>query len=234
MYLLMSRVNRFARSPSRSRSSTMSLTPARIPVPLNPRQKKQVKSLIRHVQELKYHVTEAIGQQISTTPTIQDLTAITQGDTDQTRDGDRLQLAGKIDFRFHLFIGDSSNVVRVIIFQWHPNSTPSAGQILLNGPTGVIDYLSTYSHDNRQEYRILFDKVYSLIGDGVADVSAYTTLTQIVRVYRISLKKATKMVQFAAATVDGTNKIYILRVSDSNAIPYPLMGYQAKVFFRDS
>lgn len=235
----MSRQNRFMRDSSRS--STMSLSASRIraaispvPRPLNVRQKKQVKSLIRNVQELKYHVTNASAVALSSSPALRDISAVAQGDTDQTRDGDRLQLCGKIDFHFSLLIADTTNIIRITWFQWKPGTTPAASDIYLNGPSGAIDVYSTYSHDNRQMYRILSDKMYNMVGNAATAQTCNTTTTQIVRKQRINLKKVRKMVQYGGGGTDGTNKIYFFVFSDSALVTHPLITYSTKLFFRDS
>lgn len=201
---------------------------------LNKRQKFQVKRLIRNVQELKYFEGSSQNADISTSPAILDISAVSQGDTDTTRDGDRLQWVGKIDFRYSLDIADATNIIRVMIFQWKPNSSPAAGSLFLNGPTGAVDVWSNYGHDHRQEYTILYDKTYSLVGNGGAATVPTTTSSQIVRFVRISLKRIAKMAQFTAGTTAGTNKLYLYLISDSALVGNPTITFSAKVFFRDS
>lgn len=140
-----------------------------------------------------------------------------------------------------LTINDTSNVVRVIVFQWHDVSTtapdPSVSSILLSGPTGVIDYLSQYNHDTRQSYKILLDKTFTLNGNGTqAAALAYplTTSSTIVRHYRISLKNARKHVQYQGGGTQATNRLFWIYMSDSAAPGHPGITGSFKTFFRDS
>jgi len=201
-------------------------------------QKNQVKRLIHSEQEIKYKLYSN-NTTATTTPFLTSLPFdIAQGDTDQERDGDQLRWIGKIHFRYGIETADVLNTVRIIIFQWHPSSTnapiPDPTQILAPGPSGSADIYSHYQHDSRQEYRILFDKTHVVIGNASADTNPATTTSYIYRRYRISLRKARKKSQFTAGTVFGTNKFFLMYLSDSSASPNPAFAYSSKVFFTDS
>lgn len=207
---------------------------------LGRRQKRQVKVLIARRQELKYSyyanstTVDSVGF-VTGTPF-----DIPQGDTDTSRDGDRLQWCGKIDLMLHCIngqgaLGDVYNNIRVIIFQYHPNSTPGLSTILLAGPSGSQDVLSLYNHDNRQEYRILFDRVFKTVGNAnAATTPATNTVATNVRKFKIPLRKIRKYAQYTGGTLAGTNRIYIAYLSDSSAATHPTLEYSTKVFFRDS
>lgn len=214
--------------------------------PLNVRQKKQVKNLIRNVQELKFFGWNSVSAPVTN---VGNLTGVPfdvpQGDTDQTRDGDKLQWCGNIDFRMQVVNGlgataDVYNNVRVVIFQWHPNSAPVAGNILLTGAGGggIVDIYSNYSHDFRQEYKILFDKVFNTIGPGsnvaVSNGPITEKTTTGLLKFKISTKKASKNVQYSNGGLSATNRIYILTISDSSLVTHPTIAYSMKTFYRDS
>lgn len=205
---------------------------------LNKRQATQVKKIIAVRQELKYFQYATAGIAVSASPTIiSSPFLIPQGDTDQSRDGDRLMWAGKVDLRVEAIIGSSDpyNNVRLILFQWHPNSTPAVEDLLLDGPSEAPDLFSQFNHDKRQEYKILFDKTWKLVGNGSSASVPYTQAsTTGIKRFKISLKKARKQVQFAGGGTTGTNKLYLMYMSDSAVTPHPSISYTTKVFFRDS
>jgi len=209
------------------------------PPKLNSKQRNQVKRLISNRQELKYIAGNGQDIVVDSTGALTGAPFdVPQGDTDITRDGDRLQWAGKIDFRFSLQhpLGTSppESIVRLILFQWHPNSTPVISSILLTGPTGASDVWSTHSHDNRQMFRILFDRTFHLVGNAAAATTPNTTLTQIFRRFRVSLKKARKYAQYTGGTLTGTNRIFLIYISDAATLLRPTFTYSTKTFFRDS
>lgn len=119
--------------------------PARKGKKLGYRQKKQVKLIINKSRELKFHAYTALGQAISSTGTLTGLPCdVPQGDTDTTRDGDSYDLAGNIQFKFQLLASDTTNLVRLVWFQWKDISTaagpsPAASDILFPGPSGAVD-----------------------------------------------------------------------------------------------
>ena len=79
------------------------------------------------------------------------------------------------------------------------------------------------------------DKTFSMVGNGTGSFVA-TTDSQILRHYRIPLTKARKMVQFVGGTLQGTNRLYFMQVSDSPvlSLAHPTLSMQTKVVFRDS
>lgn len=198
---------------------------------LNPRQKKEVKSLIKRQQETKYFLTNFSSVALSATSTTVDTCLVPQGDTDQSRDADRLFIK-KLYARLTLTIGDTTNFIRIIAFQWKPNTVPTGTSILLNGPSGAIDVWSHYHHDNRQEYKILFDRLYHQEGNATANYPVTTTSQKVVKF--ILSRKINHQVQYAGGTTTGTNHIYITAIADSSVVPHPLLTGQCKLMFTDS
>lgn len=208
---------------------------------LNKTQKMQVKRIAKVPRELKYFSYTNTGTS-STTYGVVSISDIAQGDTDITRDGDQLYWCGTMEVR-GVFenaqgsLGDLYNTFRMIIFQWHPNSTPVIGNILINGPSGAEDVHSTYSHDYRHMYKILFDKVITTIGPSYTNATLQqptTSLTARNIHYRIPLKKIAKRVQFAGGGITATNKLYFALASDSSAATHPSWKLAFKLFYYDS
>lgn len=202
---------------------------------LTPKQKKQVKTLIKNRQELKYLQYSDANRSVSTTAFITGSNFdVAQGSTDQERDGDRFQWCGTMDFRISLVAGDTYNLLRCIIFQWHPDYVPVVTDLLIVGPSGNQDVWSQYNHDKRQQYTILFDKTYKLVGNGTAGTFPGTDSSVQYRRHLISFKRAQKNAQRIGGSLVGTNRCYMCFVSDSAAPVHPVINWSSKVFYRDS
>lgn len=198
---------------------------------LNKRQKQQVKSLISRRQELKFYVSQTNAQAVSSAGVIFQLSVIPQGDTDTSRDGDRLYLES-MHVKGSITIADTVNLFRLIFFQWKPTSTPLISNILLNGPSGGIDVYSHYNHDTRQEFKILFDRLYHQEGNSSAAVAPYTPTSQII--VNFMRYKMNRQLQYQGGGTTGTNQIYYIAISDSGVIPHSELDMSVKFLFRDS
>lgn len=214
---------------------------------LNKRQQKQVKSIIRRGQELKYFVFPQTPIGVTSGGSLTgipfDIPQSAGASTDTSRIGDSIMWCGSIDFRLQITNGlgvtsDQYNNVRVVIFQWHDTSTatpfPIVSNIFINGPSGSPDVYSQYNHDYRHEYKILFDRTFTTVsGNSAANTTQPPNLT-INRNYKISLKKARKNVQYVGGSGQGSNRLFIFYISDSALATHPSIIYTTKVFFRDS
>lgn len=203
-------------------------------------QKKQVTRILTRQQELKYVLSNAAGQNTSAAGVFYPITDIVVGPGDSQRIGDSVMLAGRIDLKvnFQLAAGalaDNTNLVRVFLFQWHPNSVPTANNLFLPGASGAVDIYSLYSHDNRQLFNVFFDKTFKLVGNALTANTPNTTdtLTDIMT-FKIPLSKLAKKVQFVGGGLGGTNKIYMGFISDSGVPPHPAHSFSLKLVYRDS
>jgi len=215
---------------------------------LNKRQTKQVKSIMSRRQELKYTVAGLNLQAMNSTPLIYGITDIAQGDTDTNRNGDRIMLVGKIEVRYKAAVDPGNTLAqqrvhfRVIIFQWHPvtisggANEPAPTDVLLVGASGAIDTTSPYNHDQRQMYKILYDKTDLMIGPGTVIGLSYNPSMNIFRQRRISTKRCSKQMQYVAgSSVNASNHIYFMWFADVGASAQnPTISWETKVFFRDS
>jgi len=214
---------------------------------LSSRQAQQVRTIMSRRQELKYFPVNAAFATLTNGNSITALLNIPQGDTDSERSGDRLELCGtaelSIMFQNDLTgAGDAGCHYRVIIFQWHPATTPGTSDILLTGASGGVDYTSHYSHDKRQMFTILLDKVFLTWGGAatgnvaVGNVQTNVTNTGL-HCIKIPLTGAQKQVQYlGGSSVNGTNQIYMQLLTSSSNTASHLNGwlYTWKVFYRDS
>lgn len=202
---------------------------------LNQRQKVQVKRILGVRTETKYLDVATAASTVSTTPGVFSLTLIPQATvnaTDSVREGDRVYLK-KLYIRGTWFTGDTTQICRLIFFQWKPNSAASPGNILTNGPSGTIDVNSHYVHDNRQMYKILWDKTFLLEGNGSAATAPVTTGTQ--KRFQLILNRGLlRQLQFAQGTTVSSNAVYFLSISDSAAVTHPTLNMMTRVMFTDS
>lgn len=178
--------------------------------------------------ETKFHVaTQSIG--VDYTGAVYDLTSINQGDTDESRDGDAIYWKSQT-FNYRVYGGDTTNALRVIIFQWFGNTslhTPTVGDVLQQyGST--LGVLSTYLHDGEQgtNFRVFYDKTTTA-------VNGTDTVDKVFSV-KVPLKYARKKCQFNAGSASRTNGLFLCVISDSAATPNPGIEYWSRVTFTDS
>jgi hypothetical protein len=159
----------------------------------------------------------------SGTDFLQVLTNVPQGDTDSTRDGDQITLHS-IEFRLGLKISTTTPCfMRVILFQWRPATIPLYASVLIDQHNTSNAPLTTYQHDTRQEYNILFDRLIEL--DTVAHPAHV--------VHHLQTKGFSPKIQFTAgSSTVATNMIYMLVVSDVAAAG-PLVVLHVKTTYYD-
>jgi len=202
---------------------------------LNLRQKKQVKRLIGNQEEPKFDISSFAGT-IVATAAINDHFTPPQALTDGGRVGDQCNLKS-ISWKVQLIKDPASaaafELLRIIFFQWKPSSAnlvPTAAQLLLtDATTGTITYRSMYNHDHKQSYSILSDRVYVMTG-----ATATTLNSNNVQYHRgvIKHRRFAKKVQFNAASIAGSNKIYCLLIGNNTVTP-PTYNIHTEIFYTD-
>jgi len=149
------------------------------------------------------------------------LFAPSQGDTDVTRNGDRIRVE-HIDLRYGFIYGDAQNAVRYIVFVWKPSTIPTVTNILESVGAVYAPY-AHYSPDNQGNFTILYDKLH-YIGTGM-------TVTGTSNAVHL---KVNRTVQYTAGTTTGQNIVYRLVVSDSGAVTHPSVTSYAMTRFSDA
>jgi len=170
--------------------------------------RKLAKRLDKVMLELKYFALadDSYGSiSYNGTDFIQPITTIPQGDTDNTRDGDQVTLHS-IEFRLSIKISTTTpTFLRVIMFQWKPNTIPVYAQILLDKHNTSNACMSMYQHDSRQMYNILFDTL----------VEVDTVSHPAHCVHHLQMKGFAPKIQYTSgSTTVATNMIYVLACSD--------------------
>jgi len=189
-----------------------------------------VDTVVQRTTELKYlTLAGSLPFNVAGPSYITDISAVTQGQTDTTRIGDRLQFKN-ITLRYLLYdsgvsvTANSMNHVRVFIFSWAPYVTvaPLATDVFLLG--GVI---SPPNHDSRQMYKIHYDRQHQLVG---ATTKAMQTF-----VAQLKIPKKFQQCQFSAGTTNRTNGLYLgVIVTSSGAGVTGVLTYNTTVRYTDA
>lgn len=188
---------------------------------LNKKQKKQVKRLVNNGREMKYFDGTVSGD-VSNAAAAYDLTAIAQGDTANSRDGNSVMLR-RVAGLFNLTVSDATNVIRVIFLQWRTNSnvdTPDPGLILEDSS----NVLSPLRKAGKYSYKIISDRAYAL--------DTYNPIKQV----RYDFKQAGNFAAKAYFTslTAGDHKVYVMLLSDSTAVSHPQIELYNRTTFTDS
>lgn len=172
--------------------------------------------------EKKYYDRALTGQAYDWAGSIVSLTNIPQGDTDVTRDGDQVYLRS-IRMSGDIVIGDTTNVARLIIFQWYQDATPAYTDVLSSVYQGTVNAVnSPYHHDGRRQFRVLYDKRFVMDSDD-----------GIVLFDTGYLRPAKRKINFNAGGTDGENEIFMLALSDSGAVSHPSFNFVCRTTFND-
>lgn len=182
----------------------------------NPRKRlaTTVKRILGHQQEHKFYAdTSLCDGAISSAGTLLNYSAlISQGDTDTTRDGDKLNLT-KVSFKGTLSVADSTNRMRIIFFRWNNlGTTPTTSYLLEGGSNTAADILRPFRIDTKHYYKIVYDRVFNL--------STYRpTIDFKATIYGKRL--GGKRVTYLGGGVTGMSHLYCYLVSDSDAATHP-------------
>jgi hypothetical protein len=196
--------------------------------PFSPAQKAVLGQLVNQkIRKYAEHKSFDTGfnSSVDTTGTLQKLSTIPQGDTDSTRDGDQAEVISVdvIASFANASSTDLSNLCRFIVFKWQQDDSSAA-------PAAVTDILQTasvYSPLNRDNERA---KKFVILDDHLFS----TSLTgPSVDTHIIKLKNKFKLA-FQGSANTGNNMVYAMMVSDSGAIPHPILAYQVRVYFTDT
>lgn len=200
-------------------------------------QKNAVKKIINNEynkrSEWKFYCTNAAGQ-VNDNGSVADLSAIAQGNTDVTRDGDELRM-GKVSLTYNWISSDIYNTCRLIIFQWFEDTSlsgPIVADILSLDAT--LPVYSCYNTDNAQSYKILFDKIETITADYIVSTGPTVYNNRAGPVRKLKFHPSRKKINFTAGSTDGSGKIYYLAITDSNSTSHPTLHLLTRINYTDS
>jgi len=211
--------------------------------------KRGVQQQIRRNIETKDHNEYATASEVSSTSwTPICLSDIAQGDTDNSRDGNQIDLfslQGRVQFRSdpETLIGSQA---RFIIFQWKPHNgdvAPTAARILFD--TTNLSLLSPIIRDRRQTFKILYDsgpvnilpQEAQWVNDTPAD-DTYVMATPRYKLFNINIgrKKLLNKLIYSAESTEGTNQVYIMFWGGVTAAQSdcPDIQYYLRLLYKDA
>jgi len=142
------------------------------------------------------------------------------------RTGDTVFLK-QILFNYNVQVdfNDVFDSVRVIMFQWYPNSglvAPIVADILQTASVSAF-----YNWQLSSQYSILYDKVHFMAG-----VATSPTSSSNQGFYgEISMKNVMRRVEFTAGSAFGSGELFLLVISDSSLVPNPAYTGRTRVIY---
>jgi len=190
-----------------------------------------IETVVRRNSELKYYdVNNGFTFPIAGSWAADLLSDIAQGQTDQTRVGDRLNLAS-LHLKYVIYDPSTTlaltgmNTVRVMVVQWFPmvSSQPPLTNILANS----ADVNSSLVHDNRQMFEMLYDKVHPIVATRDSAEQHHS--------YYCRFPRKRSQLQFSAGSAFSTNGIYFYAIaSQQGATVTTAMTIVNRLTFYDS
>lgn len=190
--------------------------------------KLYVKKLLRKEEETKYF-DKSSSFTCGAAGVMTDLCQIPQSagaSSDITRIGDKVTIRS-LEVGLQGVFADNQQIIRFIIIQWFPNdafAVPAAASIITS--TGsILSPLAPLYHDYQNQYTVVYDKLLVLNNVSMPSKSWRK---------KINLKYAKKIINFATGTTNGSNKFYLLTISDSTAVTDPTIGIYTRLNFDDA
>lgn len=206
---------------------------------LNKKQKKQVKRIALNVSEL--HMINALPgasmSPTSTTPTIQRLSGVAQGDNVGSRSGNEINME-KLECRFQILINNGTLLpvfVRMIIFRDldQDGTVPAFADVIQDYSGNDFDVLRPINRTSVSPKRIqvLRDKLYRITPYNT--VSAFgQNGTNLIK--HIVIKRKCKIHYIGTTNAqgsDGHGSIYVVFLT--NAVAAPAVNFSSQMFFRE-
>ncbi len=178
--------------------------------------------------EWKHHIVNLPNALCSQAGITTDLSAVPQNQTDTGRIGDALR-ATSISMKWGVEAnpaGATAVPVRIIVFTWIPNTTPTMADILLT--TGGLETLAPYNTDNAELYKIHYDRAVA-VGANAGSSNHFTNQMNVKIVIPVHLRN----IKYVAAGTTGSNKLWHLRLSSVSA-NQPNMDAVIRLNYSDS
>jgi len=195
--------------------------------------RKEVKREEMRNSVLKFIDTFLNSANVGSGGTLTSLATIPQGAAQSNRVGDHI-IADHL--RLHMNIIQSNTdvytSVRSIVFQWYPNTAltaPAVASILQNSTGNGL--WTDFNFQYRQQYTVLYDMTHS--GAGLAAAPTASTNFSFRRPVKIRIPLRTNGIEFTPGATSQTNSIWLLQISDSAVTPFPIVSWNARLFYRD-
>ncbi len=178
---------------------------------------KVVKQVLKAQEEKKFFLTTFSSTVDSTLQNV-DLSAIPQGTTASSRIGSSIRTT-QLNFKWAAYLGDTTNIIRVLIFHWKPNDAvdvPQASELFQT--TGTLAPLLKNLTPNR------FTK---LVDMNIA-LDTYHPMKQ--GGFKLKLGQ---LISFVPGLDTGMNHLYLSVFSDSGGVPNPTFEFNASLDYTD-
>jgi len=116
-------------------------------------------------------------------------------------------------------------VARLIVFQWHPNS--SVVLPIVNDILQTSTVYSMYDWNFSDQFRILYDKVHFLSGAAMDN----TTGSNQGYFGEVQTTEAVKLAEFGLGATTGSQQLFILLITDVLVAPFPSFVIQTRVSY---
>jgi hypothetical protein len=180
-----------------------------------------VQKAIQKAAELKF-TTVSSSTTYSNTGALVQLSGMAQGNTDTSRNGDRVK-PSRVRVKGTMLLADTTNVVTYCLFWFRPEATPSMTQVFEDLATSLSPLSTSPQHDFRQDVVVLKKETFFL--------DAYHPM----RKFEIDLNLNTMPVMtfIAGSATTQINGLYIAWLSDSGATTHPTVTFWSKFEFTD-
>jgi len=124
---------------------------------------------------------------------------------------------------------DIYSSLRVMLFQWHPNSNliaPTAADILQTVTEGIYAVVD-YGYSN--QFIIFYDQLHAFAGTATNPSASSNQAVHKV----FGANSVTRKVLFAPGTNAGSNILFLLTVSDSAVAPTPNLNFKFRVTYEE-
>jgi len=131
-----------------------------------------------------------------------------------------------LELRYAWTAGDTSNLTRLIVFQWHPDDNVDPPTVL----NRVVSVASQGSSNFPLAIIIFDQKNFTILHDSLQvanDSGDLTTNPRLVNIYGKKMRK----VRSTNGAFRGFNNIYYVAMSDSSAVPHPQLRINAKLTY---
>jgi hypothetical protein len=213
------------RTNTRKKSAKGSARPATI---------GEVRSMLRVAQEFKFFDSKEYVANATTTPTQLAISAVPQGSTDSTRDGDQINLQS-LWIKFEVYLqgtggtNDFTDQVRLMVYRYHPMSSASApvpATVLQDLSVAQSATMTPNTWDNRKDYTVLIDETFNLSGNGPSDLG---------KTFHIKWKTPGIPAHFSAgSTTLQTNGLFAMFMSDSLIATHPQVNFYSRLVYSDA
>lgn len=178
---------------------------------------KVVKQVLKSQEEKKFFLSSFSSTVDSTLQNV-DMSAIPQGTTASSRIGSNIRTT-QLNFKWAAYLGDTTNIIRVIIHHWKPNDAvdvPQQSEIFQT--TGVLAPTLKNLNPNR----------FTKLADFLITLDTYHPM----KVGSFKLKLG-QLISYVPGLDTGMNHLYLSVFSDSGGVPNPTFEFIASLDYTD-